>query len=131
MKKYCLIASLLAALTIWSGSAAAMEVAPRISDREIVERLTRLEEGQKAIVREMAEGRKSILREMAEGRKSILREMDKRFDAVNGSISQMFHLTMGGFAILFGGIFGLIGFIIRDRRGAKKETEAIGETIKK
>ena len=38
-----------------------VETAPRISDREIVERLTRLEEGQKA----------------------ILREMDKRFEGVD------------------------------------------------
>ena len=38
----------------------AVEVAPRISDREIVERLTRLEEGQKASRSEMNQRFESI-----------------------------------------------------------------------
>ena len=48
-------------------AAESIETAPRISDREIVERLTRLEEGQK----------------------SILREMDKRFEAMGKRFEAM------------------------------------------
>ena len=46
----------------------AVEVAPRITDREIVERLTRLEEGQKAILREM---------------NTRFESMDKRFESID------------------------------------------------
>ena len=50
-------------LILWGTPAivSGIEVAPRITDKEIIERLTRLEEGQK----------------------SILREMDKRFEAID------------------------------------------------
>ena len=40
--------------------AQAVEVAPRISDREIIERLTRLEEGQRALHCEMNQRFESI-----------------------------------------------------------------------
>jgi len=50
-----------------------IEVAPRITDKEIIERLTRLEEGQK----------------------SILREMDKRFEAMDNRFDQLNNLIIG------------------------------------
>ena len=63
--------------------AAAVEKAPRITDREIVERLTRLEEGQKALnkriddLRAEMNGRFDDLRAEMNGR---FQAMDKRFD---------------------------------------------------
>lgn len=53
----------------------AFETAPRISDREIVERLTRLEEGQKAILREMDKRFEAMDRRFE--------AIDKRFDAID------------------------------------------------
>jgi len=48
MRKVIIFASLMTILLV-PMVAAAVEKAPRITDREIVERLTRLEEGQKAL----------------------------------------------------------------------------------
>ena len=48
MRKMIIIGGLMAIL-LFPVMAAAVEKAPRITDREIVERLTRLEEGQKAL----------------------------------------------------------------------------------
>jgi hypothetical protein len=48
MRKVIIFAGLMAILLV-PVVAAAVEKAPRITDREIVERLTRLEEGQKAL----------------------------------------------------------------------------------
>ena len=56
----------------------AAEVAPRITDREIVERLTRLEEGQKALHKRIDD-----LRSEMNGRFDDLRsEMNGRFDTL-------------------------------------------------
>lgn len=65
----------------------AVETAPRISDREIVERLTRLEEGQKAIEKRLDE-----LRE----------DMNKRFD-----------MLMWMIGIFVSASFITLGFVIR------------------
>ena len=67
--------------------AAAVEVAPRITDREIVERLTRLEEGQKALNKRFDDLRAEMNGRFDDVNKRIddLRaEMNGRFDDVNG-----------------------------------------------
>jgi len=68
----------------------------RISDKEIIERLTRLEEGQEYLKSEIKDVRTEI--------KSVRTEM-KQF-------------MLWGFGITFAGIFALIGFVIWDRRSA-------------
>lgn len=70
-----------------------------ISAKEIIERLTRLEEGQKALRREMD---------------GLRREMDGLREEINGLRSIM----LAGFGILFAGMFAMIGFVIWDRRTA-------------
>ncbi|MDP8226043.1 MAG: hypothetical protein P9L89_00150 [Candidatus Celaenobacter polaris] len=67
----------------------AYQQSERISDKEIIERLIRLEEGQKYIKDEI---------------KNVRTEM-KQF-------------MLWGFGITFAGIFALIGFVIWDRRSA-------------
>lgn len=63
----------------------AVEKAPRISDKEIVERLTRLEDGQKNL-----EKRIDDLRSEMNSRFSDLRsEMDSRFSAVDSRFSDL------------------------------------------
>jgi DNA-binding GntR family transcriptional regulator len=82
MHKVIIFAGLMAILLV-PMVAAAVEKAPRITDREIVERLTRLEEGQKALnkrfddLRAEMNGRFDDLRAEMNGRFQV---MDKRFD---------------------------------------------------
>lgn len=63
----CLIAGMLSPSLLF-----AIETAPRISDREIVERLTRLEEGQKSLERRFDDLRSEL--------NSRFEAIDKRFD---------------------------------------------------
>lgn len=90
----------------------AVEVAPRISDREIVERLIRLEEGQKALRSDMNQRFETI---------------DQRFEAVDQRLNEL-RSDMNSRIIglqntmlaLFGAIITLIvalfGYIVWDRR---------------
>ena len=73
MRKVIIFAGLMAILLV-PVVAAAVEKAPRITDREIVERLTRLEEGQKALNKRFDD-----LRAEMNGR---FQAMDKRFDTL-------------------------------------------------
>ena len=79
----------------------AVEVAPRISDREIVERLTRLEEQ---------------FTRLEQGQKAILREMDVRFGAMDKRFDQLITVIVA-IVMAFAGIVAVtIGFAIWDRR---------------
>ena len=107
MKRTLIILSLATALSIPS-IALAFETAPRITDREIVERLTRLEEK---------------LTKVEEGQKAILREMDKRFEAIDRQFSRLVHIflgILGAFVTMFG---GTIWFALWDRRTMIKPFE--------
>ena len=75
----------------------AVEVAPRISDREIIESLAELKVGQKAL----------------EAR------MDHRFEAVDQQFDRIWALML----VMIAGIFGLIGYIIWDRKTALRPVE--------
>ena len=77
-------------------SAIAIERAPTISDREIIEKLARIEEGQKA----------------------ILREMDKRFESIDKRFDQLINIFIGIVASFAGIVAVTIGFAIWDRRTA-------------
>jgi len=96
--------------------AAAAEKAPRITDREIVERLTRLEEGQKAIdkriddLRAEMNGRIDDLRAEMNGRIDDLRAemngrfqaMDKRFDTLQRMLGLFITISLV-----------ILGFVLR------------------
>ncbi len=75
----------------------AVEVAPRISDREIIEKLAGLEAGQKA----------------------LHSEMNYRFEALEGQYERIWNLIL----VVLAGIMGLIGFIIWDRKTASQPLE--------
>jgi methyl-accepting chemotaxis protein len=106
-------------LAVSSSLALAVEVAPRISDREIVERLTRLEEGQKRL----EEGQKAILREMDKRFEAMDKRLDARFDAMDkrlddmnkhiGDMVKVFMAIVGAFAAI---VVSTIGFALWDRR---------------
>jgi len=79
----------------------AVEVAPRITDREIVERLSKLEEGQKAILREMDQRFESI---------------DQRFESIDQRFDQLTNLLIAIISAFAGIVAVTIGFAIWDRR---------------
>jgi len=86
-----------------------IEVAPRITDKEIIERLTRLEEGQK----------------------SILREMDKRFEAMDRRFDQLNNLIIGIIGAFSAIVAVTIGFAIWDRRSMIRPFEDKVEELRK
>lgn len=94
MKKGKALVWLLA--VVWLLSFQAVLAAERgslsISEKEIIERLTRLEEGQKSI--------------------------QNQINGLQNQISGLRNVILGGFGVVFAGIFSLIGFVIWDRRSA-------------
>ena len=83
----------------------AVEVAPRISDREIVERLTRLEEGQKALRSDLSQRFEAV---------------DQRFNELRSDMNSRIIGLQNTMLALFGAIITLIvalfGYIVWDRR---------------
>jgi len=115
MQKVIISTGLMAILLIPMVAAAA-EKAPRITDREIVERLTRLEEGQKAIgkriddLRAEMNGRIDDLRAEMNGRIGDLRaEMNGRFQAMDKRFDTL--QRMLGFFITISLV--ILGFVLR------------------
>lgn len=82
-------------------SAEAFEDAPRITDKEIVERLTRLEEGQKALGVRIDD---------------LDRHIDQRFTDFSKRFDELRQLMLWGFGVSFAGMFALISLAIWDRR---------------
>lgn len=96
----------------------AVEVAPRISDREIIESLAELKAGQKALEAKM-DLRFTAMQEQMDQRftavdqrlTAMQEQMDQRFEAVDRRLDFVQQLML----VTIVGIFGLIGFIIWDR----------------
>ncbi len=86
-------------------SSYAVETAPRISDREIIESLTRLEEGVKA-------NREMIL--------ALRNEMGSMRNEMGSMRTEILGFMKWGFGLLFSGMFILVGFILWDRRSTLK-----------
>ena len=92
------------------------ETAPRISDREIVERLSKLEEGQKAILREIDQRFESI---------------DKRFESMDSRFDQLINIMIAVICAFVGIVAVTIGFAIRDRRTMIRPFETKVNAIEK
>ena len=93
----------------------AVEVAPRISDREIIEKLALLEAGQKALRSEMKAGQDALRSEMNQRFEAV----DQRFEALENQYERIWNLIL----VVLAGIMGLIGFIIWDRKTASQPLE--------
>ena len=88
-------------------SAAAQERDISISGKEIVERLSRIEEGQKS-----SEQRFTGLERRIDAVETRLEQkIDQRFGELRDFI-------LWGFGVTFAGIFALVGFVLWDRRTA-------------
>ncbi len=95
-----LVGGLTIALIAMGGVGLAQEREVTITGREVVERLTRLEEGQKRLEAQLTQ----------------------RIDGVQTNLAQRIddlrQLMLWGFGVTFAGMFALIGFVIWDRRTA-------------
>ncbi len=117
MRKTILLLSIMLALP-----AAAVDVAPRISDREIIESLAEIKAGQKALEDKM-NIRFTAMQEQMDTRFTAMQEqMDTRFTAMQkqmdqrfASIDQRFEFLQQLMLVMIAGVFGLIGFIVWDR----------------
>ncbi|MEY3122872.1 MAG: hypothetical protein RI993_1697, partial [Pseudomonadota bacterium] len=106
MRTIILLLSIMLALPV-----AAVDVAPRISDREIIESLAEIKAGQKALEDKM-DVRFTAMQEQMDTRFTAMqKQMDHRF----ASIDQRFEFLQQLMLVMIAGVFGLIGFIVWDR----------------
>jgi len=111
--KASILALAAGALIAIGNTQAAQEREVTITGGEIVERLTRLEEGQKRLeerVARLEEGQKRL-----EERVIRLEEGQKRLEQ---RIDDLRQVILGGFGVTLAGMFALIGFVLWDRRTA-------------
>lgn len=87
------------ALIAIGNTQAAQEREVTITGREIVQRLTRLEEGQRRLEEKVTR--------LEEGQKSLAQRID-----------DLRQVVLGGFGVTLAGMFALIGFVLWDRRTA-------------
>ena len=112
------IITLLLALSYPRG-VVAVEIAPRISDREIIERLTKLEEGQKRLEESLGakiQANTEAITQLRTDMNTQFERIEKQFDRVNAQLDRMFQLTLailGAFAAI---VAATIGFALWDRR---------------
>ena len=96
------------ALILCNNPAFAIETAPHISDREIVERLTRLEEGQGAL--------RGEVKQLREDMNKQFERVDTQFDRIDNQFDRLVNIVLciiGVFASMCG---GTIWFALWDRR---------------
>ena len=120
---------ILLAFCLYSLPAFPVDVAPRISDREIIESLAELKAGQKALEERMDQRfttmqqqmdlRFTTMQQQMDLRFTTMQEqIDQRFAAIDQrfvSIDQRFEFLQQLMLVMIASIFGLIGFIVWDR----------------
>jgi len=85
-----------------------------VSPKELIERLTRIEENQKNLQRQIDDNQKNLQRQIDDNQKNLQRQIDD----LKTDIQELKNVMMWGFGIMFAGMFALFGFVIWDRRTA-------------
>ena len=142
MKRIILVLFLI--LWVMPAIASGIEVAPRITDKEIIERLTRLEEGQKSILREMDKRFEAIDRRFEaidrrfeaidkrfEAIDKRFEAIDRRFEAIDRRFDQLNNLIIGIIGAFSAIVAVTIGFAIWDRRSMIRPFEDKVEELRK
>ena len=125
------------ALSFLPGPVWAVEAAPALTDREIIERLTRLEEGQTAIRAEMGQLRADMDKQVGQLRAEIgqlradtdkqvsqLREeMQQLRDDINAQFDRLYQLLLGLLGTFTALVLATIGFALWDRRTMLRPVE--------
>jgi hypothetical protein len=111
------------AILFVSGVSAAVEEAPRITDREIVERLTRLEEGQKALnkrfddLRAEMNGRFQAMDKRSDDLRAEMngrfQAIDKRFDDLRAEMNGRFDILQWMLGLFITISMIILGFVLR------------------
>ncbi len=119
MKKNIIIVTLIITVLILPSLLYALETAPRISDREIVERLARLEEGQKSLRSEMNSRFNDLRSEM----NARFQGVDQKFEGVH----QRFDTLQWMLGLFITIALVILGFVLRmqwqmQRRQTRIET---------
>lgn len=120
-----------------------------LTDKEIIERLVRLEEGQASLNKRFEEGFASLNKRIDDSNVNLNKRIDelnvslnKRIDELNVSlnkkIDELREFMLWGFGITFAGIFSLVGFVIWDRRStispvitSVREERSVVEEVKR
>ena len=113
MKKVIIILICLTGVLLNTSLLFAVEVAPRITDREIVERLTRLEEGQKNIEKRFEDVNRRF------------DDVNKRFDDVN----KRFDLLQWMFGLFITINIVILGFVLRMQWQMQKKQAIMEATL--
>jgi hypothetical protein len=130
MRYYGIILWCLAAVLFLPQGGPCYEPAPPLTDREIIERLNRLEEGQKALRNEMRirfesiDNRFDSLDKRFESIDKRFESIDKRFESIDKRFDQLIGLLTAVVAAFAGIVAVTIGFAIWDRRTAVRPLEA-------
>ncbi|MDD3553675.1 MAG: hypothetical protein PHC35_04050 [Deltaproteobacteria bacterium] len=103
----------------------AVEIAPRISDREIIEGLAELKAGQKALNQRLDDMDKRL--------DGMQVQMDKRLESVDKRLDMLQSIVIGGFGAILTSMLALVGFILWDRRTfikpVQQETDELAKSL--
>ena len=118
------------ALSFLPGPVWAVEAAPALTDREIIERLTRLEEGQTAIRAEMGQLRADMDKQVGQLRadtdkqvSQLREEMQQLRDDINAQFDRLYQLLLGLLGTFTALVLATIGFALWDRRTMLRPVE--------
>lgn len=103
MKNVVLPVIVLMTLLFFDRPATAVEVAPRTTDREIIEGLTEI---------------RGDIKRLEEGQKVSQKQIDDLRIQVGDTRRELKEFLLWGFGVTFAGTFALIGFVLWDRRTA-------------
>ncbi len=126
MKRGLIFLTLLQAILL--SPALAIEPSPGLTDREIIERLTRLEEGQNSL----REGQNSLRAEFHQLRKDIdarFVSIDARFASIDAQFDRIANLMIGILMAFVAMVTTTIGFAIWDRRTMVRPFETKVKTM--
>ncbi len=88
----------------WIGQALAVEVAPRIVDRELIEGLAEL----RGDLKRIEDGQKNLQKQVDD----VRRQVDDVRRQVDDTRKELKDFMLWGFGVTFAGMFALIGFVI-------------------
>ena len=112
--RWMVLAIIALRLSIPAG-ASAVDVAPRISDREVIESLASIRGDIKRL-----DQRFEAIDQRFEAIDQRFEAIDRRFEAMERQIDRRFDELRGfmlwGFGVTFAGMFSLMGFVLWDRR---------------
>ncbi len=103
------------ALILCDNPAFAVEASPHISDREIVERLTRLEEGQGSL--------RGEVKQLREDMNKQFERVDTQFDRIDKQFDRLVNIILGIIGVFASMCGGTIWFALWDRRSMVRPFE--------